>query len=203
MATIYRFGVELNGWTGGPGRNTWYMAQAGAVGGADPSDLEAIAGDIHTVYDTLKPFLVSGVTVTLRPIVEELDVATGNLLSAQPITPPATVTGSSTTTSLSRATQATVRLRTDAIRRNRVLQGRHFIGPIGTTLFGTDGLISSSSATAVQNAYGGVLDVAGNARLVVWGQPNPAVAGLATGTFGYVQSAVCNRVPGTLRSRKV
>lgn len=205
MAIIYRFGVELTGWEGGPGRNTWHMAQFNALGGATQSDLEAVAIDIAAVYTAVSSLLINGVTATIDSVVEEFEVETGALQRAVGIVAPPPVVGSASSVAgaLSRATQATVRLRTDAIRRNRVLQGRHFIGPISTTAMTTSGQIDSGDAGTIGAAYGGVLDVVGNARLVVWGQPNPDVPGLETGVFGYVQSATCNTVPGTLRSRKV
>lgn len=205
MATVYRFGVNIAGWTGGPGRNTWHMCQAGELGGADQSDLEGIAADIAAVYDAVKSHLINGLTVDIDATVDEFDVATGALQRVIGITPPATVTGSAAAVSgnVSRATQATVRFKTDAVRGNRSLQGRHFLGPVANTVLGSDGNITSAVAAAFGAAYGGVIDVTGNGRLVVWGQPSPTVPALAVGMVGYVQQAVCNRIPGTLRSRKV
>lgn len=203
MAVIYRFRAQLTGFIGGPGVNTWFMAQAGELGGADQSDLEGMAADIAAVYDAVKANLALGLKVDIFPVVEGIDVATGNLVQVEGITPPASVSGSGSA-SQSRATQYCVRLKTDAIRGNRVLQGRHFIGPVGGSAIGTDGQVQSATRTAIQAAYGGVLDVAGNGRLVVYSKANPSGAGgFTTGAFGYVQQAICNSVPGTLRSRKV
>jgi len=204
MGTVYRFKVSLDNWNGGPGRNTWHMAQAGELGGAAQSDLEGMAADIQAVYTAVAGFIVSGVTIDIEPVVEGFDVATGNLVSVTGIVSPDQVVGSASSAlgNLSRATQACVRLKTDAIRGNRVLQGRHFIGPLSAGAFNSSGQIDSADKAAIEAAYGGVLDVAGNGRLGVWGQPNPDVPALNTGVFGYVQQAVCNLTPGTLRSRK-
>lgn len=204
MATVYRFKVDLGGWVGGPGRNTWHMAQLGELGGATASDLEGMAADIAAVYDAVNQFYVTGVTIDINPVVEGFDVATGALQEVVGIVPPAQIVGDAGTVagSLSRATQATVRLQTDAIRGNRLLQGRHFLGPMATSLYDTAGQVKATDAATIAAAYGGVLDVAGDGRLGVWGQPNANVPGLETGVWGYVQSTLCNTTPGTLRSRK-
>lgn len=203
MATIYRFRVGLTGFIGGPGLNTWYMAQVGAAGGADEGDLEAIAADIRAVYDAAKTYLASGVSAQVDAVVEGIDVTTGNLVSVTGITPPAAVAGTSAA-SLSRATQICVRLKTDAIKGNRLIQGRHFFGPVATNAVATDGQIASAARTALTTAYGGVLDLAGNARLVVYSKKGKDKEGNPTvGEFGYVQQVLPNSTPGTLRSRKV
>lgn len=203
MATVYRFKVDLSGWIGGPGLNTWHMAQAGELGGADQSDLEGMAADIMAVYDGLKQYLAAGVKVTIAPIVEGFDVATGSLQQVTGITTPTGISASASAAQ-SRATQFCVRLKTDAIRGNRLLQGRHFIGPVGGSAVGTDGQVSSAVRAAVESAYGGVTDIAGNGRLVVYGRKMVNADGQSLpGTIGYVQGALCNAVPGTLRSRKV
>lgn len=203
MGTVYRFKVLLSGWIGGPGQNTWHMCQAGELGGADESDLEGMATDIAAVYNAIQGYIVGGIAIDLSPVVEGFDIATGQLLSVSGITPPSVPDGGGTQKALSRATQATMRLKTDAIRGNRVLQGRHFLGPITADSIGDDGQVTATVQTVFRQAYGGVTDIAGDARLVVWGQPNPKVPALSVGKIGYVQSVLTNSVPGTLRSRKV
>lgn len=203
MATVYRFKVDLSGFVGGPGLNTWHMAQAGGAAGADQSDLEGMAADIRAVYVALAGNLPQTITTRLAPIVEGFDVATGQLTQVTGIAQPDAVAGTSSQTSMPRATQITVRLKTDAIRGNRLLQGRHFIGPVAGSVIGADGQVTNTVRTSVAAAYGGVLDIGGNGRLVVWGRPNPLVDGLETGVLGYVQGVLVNSVPGTLRSRKI
>lgn len=202
MATVYRFKVVLSNFLGGPGLNVWHMCQAGALGGADQSDLEGMAADINAVYDALRTNMVSGVKYDIAPIVEGFDVETGSLSDVVGITPPTGNNGMSTGT-ISRATQLCVRLKTDAIRGNRLMQGRHFIGPIGAGAIGSDGQVTSGVRSAVPTAYGGVLDINGNGRLVVYGRKYTDKDGVThPGKIGYVQAVICNSVPGTLRSRK-
>lgn len=204
VGTVYRFKANLTGFIGGPGVNTWHMCQIGEIGGADQSDLEGMASDIAAVYTAVKAHLVNSVRVNIDPVVEGFDIATGNLESVHGIAAPAEVAGTSATLTLSRATQVCVRLQTDALRGNRQVQGRHFLGPIGGSAFGADGQISSSVRTLIQNAYGGVTDVLGDARLVVWAQRNDKMErpDARAGRIGYVQSVIANATPGTLRSRK-
>ena len=203
MATVYRFRAVLSGFIGGPGQNTWHVCQAGELGGATESDLEAIAGDIRAVYVAAAAYLAPNVKVDIFPVVEGYEISTGALTQVTGIATPATVASAGSGTE-SRATQFTMRLKTDAIRGSRVLQGRHFIGPAGGAWGGDDGQVASSVRTTLEAAYDGILDIAGNGRLVVWGQPvkdeNDAV--IKTGVIGYVQQVICNPTPGTLRSRK-
>lgn len=203
VGTIYRFKAFLSGWIGGPGQNTWHVLQAGELGGMDQSDAEGVAADIQAVYDACRSEIVTGVKIDISPVVEGFDIASGQLTSVIGITPPAQVAALGSVGALSRATQATARLATDAIRGNRLMQGRHFIGPIGGGSLGADGQLTTSTVNTIQAAYNGMLDVAGNARLAVWGQPRTVNGQALPGVAGYVQSVLVNRTPGTLRSRKV
>lgn len=205
VGTVYRFKANLTGFIGAPGVNTWHMCQIGEVGGAGVADLEDMATDIAAVYTALKANFVNTLRINIDPVVEGFDIATGNLESVHGITPPSEVAGTATVGTLSRDTQICVRLQTDAIRGNRQVQGRHFLGPIGGAAFGSDGQISSSVRTLCSTAYGGVLDVVGDARLVVWAQRNDELEreDARAGRIGYVQAVIANATPGTLRSRKV
>lgn len=205
MGTVYRFKVALSGWIGGPGVNTWHMCQAEELGGASQSDLEGMAVAIKNVYAAVATYFPSGIAAEVQSVVEGFDIATGNLLSVTGIDTPVPVGGSSGQNATSRATQITVRLQTDALRGNRQLQGRHFIGPVSSAALGADGQVPGDVRSAVQSAYGGVTDILGDGRLVVWGQPNPLHdrEDARAGRIGYVQSVLANATPGSLRSRKV
>lgn len=203
MGSVYRFKASLTGFTGGPGLNTWHMCNAGEASNA--ANLDDMAASIKDVYNALKTVIVASCNVAVQPICEEFDIASGDLLGVFPCDAGGSVQGTSTGQTLSRATQITVQLRTDAIRANRQVAGRHFIGPIGTTQFDATGAVGASSRTTVQQAYNGVLDLLGGGRLVVWAKPNlnHTRPDARAGRIGYVQSVLANSVPGTLRSRKV
>lgn len=205
MGVVYRFKAVVSGFIGGPGVNTWHMCQFEELGGAAQSDLEGMATDISAVYNAVKGQYISGLKVRLDSAVEGFDIATGNLVSVTGISVPAEITGGGSGSNISRSEQITVRLQTDAIRGNRQVQGRHFIGPIAANAMGNDGQILAASRAQVEAAYGGVTDFTGNGRLVVWAQPNekhPRPDARA-GRIGYVQGVLANATPGTLRSRKV
>lgn len=205
MGVVYRFKVGISGFIGGPGVNTWHLCQFEELGGADQSDLEGMANDISAVYTAVKSLYAPSVKIRIESVVEGFDIATGNLVSVTGIAAPAEISATGTVGTVSRATQVTVRLQTDAIRANRQVQGRHFLGPIAGSALGADGQITSANRATVESAYDGICDVAGNGRLVVWAQPNekhPRPDARA-GRIGYVQGVVANAIPGTLRSRKV
>lgn len=202
MGTVYRFKVALSGFVGGPGVNTWHMCQVSEAGGADQSDLEGMGNTIMDAYTTIRSLLAAGVFYELQPIVEGFDIETGNLVSVTGIDTPPANNGTASST-IARSVQYTVRLKTDAIRKNRLMQGRHFLGPAGTSGIGNDGLVISSARTTLQSAYDGLLDVAGDGRLVVYGRKYKDKDGVThPGQIGYVQQVLANNVPGTLRSRK-
>lgn len=211
MASVAKIKAVLEGWDGAPGVNSWYFTSAG---GSSPDQIacEAFATLIMSAYDDLKGYIAGGVRINIDPVASVFAVETGDLEAVYGTGTHAEVVGGATTNfaQLSRATQINVRLQTDAIVGNRILAGRHFIGPCGNNAIGFDGKMKPEVATAVDTAYAGMLDVVGQGRLVVWSQPKPARTGSSgkplpaqVGAFGYVQSADAQAVPGTLRSRKI
>jgi len=121
------------------------------------------------------------------------------LLDRAVVTAPWSVSGSASSTQLSRATQAKFRYRTDRIKNNRFVQGGIFFGPIGGVALSQQGQITSTFATAVTTAHNGLLDVAGPLRLAVYSVPSP---GGSDGEYGYVQTVSVAPAPAVLRSRR-
>lgn len=210
MARVAKIKAVLEGWDGAPGVNSWYFTSVGGLA-PDAAGVEALAALMMSAYDDLKGYIVGGVRINIDPAAAVYEVETGDLVAVHGTGTHTEVVGGATTNfaQLSRATQINVRLQTDAIVGNRILAGRHFIGPCGNNAIGFDGKVKAEVATAVETAYAGMLDIAGPHRLVVWSQPKPARTGSSgkplpaqVGAFGYVQSADAQAVPGTLRSRK-
>lgn len=204
MASVYQFKAELAGWDGGPGITLW-NAYAG-FSNIDPADIQEFADRVAAFYNGVKGNFVNNMSVDVSPEVKQFDIATGNLEEVNVIAPPAQVlgTGASASGALSRATMVCVRLKTDRPWYNRLLQGRHFHGPIVSTSMASTGEVNSTTRTTFQNNYNGMLDVAGPLRLVVWSRPKEARPGVPArpGEIGNVQQVIANRTPGTLRSRK-
>jgi len=177
------------------------------VGTMNSAEAAQTAADIRAVYQAVISLYAGGVNVDLDPSVAQFDVESGDLIGALSFTPPARVSSSAagSVSQVSRAAQMTVRLTTDGIRNNRLVQGRHFLGPVNTAAYDGGGQVPSATRTTVQSAYDGVLDVL-KTRLVVYSQPREdagAPAWSQVGQMSYVQSVSCNATPGTLRSRKI
>jgi hypothetical protein len=195
-ANMYRYRVNLGGWTGAPGLNTWYVRFA-----ALPiiADVQGVADLLRTGYDSLKGKFGTGYTVDIDPQVDVIEDTTGLLQSSTVITPPAQVVGTDTGKQVSRATHILARLNTDSVINGRRLKGRIFLGPISSSGMDLNGQITAATMASVSTAFSGLIDLVGG-RLVVWHRPSSA--GSADGDSGFVQSVTCKPVPATLRSRR-
>lgn len=193
---IFEFRVEIGGFPGAPGINTFF--------GKDDGDLGQGIGNfkdgLQSMYTALKAFAVSGVTWSIIPACKVLDPANGDLLDVQPFNG-WTVTASGTDSKTSRATQAKFQFLTDKIVRNRLVRGGIFFGPLNDDTIDTAGNIDPGFEPAVQSAFSGLLDVAGDMRMVVWSRPKVS-APIQPGDFGFVQQVTVWDLPAVLRSRR-
>lgn len=210
MAGIVKVQYELNGWDGSPGINSWYFTPSG-VGVSFEDVAEAGASLVHDFYTTLVAYWAAGVTAALLPVFRAYEHTTGELLEAGGLTAldPVVSTGSAAASDQSRASQAKLQFVTDQIRGNRVLRGGIYFGPINGNAIEGDGTLEPDFKTAVGTAVEGMLDLLGNTRLVVWGQPfeRPLAPGSpdteqVPGAFGHVQSVGVADKPAILRSRR-
>jgi len=195
-ANIYRFRVNLSGWDGGPGLNT-YFARWAALPVIE--DVQSFANQIASAYTTMQDNHPAGTVATLDPEVDVLDDATGTLQTKAVITPPAAVGGSGSGQNCSRATMIKARFQTDAVVNGRVLRGGVFLGPIHAFVIDATGNITPTAMGRVTTAFNGMLDVAGG-RLVVWHRPS--AKGASDGTSGFVQTVSAWHKPAVLRSRR-
>lgn len=199
MASVARMQVVLDGFGGGKGVNTFHFLGLDNTL-FDQTWVDNTAAIIRELYVANAAMFVAGTTMNIDPKASVFDDTSGALTAVYGAewSGPVTSTNTSGNSKTSRATQACVRLITGGIVRNRILQGRHFLGPIGQGQVGSDGLIDTASATDIEQSYDGLLDFLGG-YLAVWSQPRDGRPGVAH----KVVSVSCNRVPGTLRSRKV
>lgn len=207
MPFVYRFRVELGNFgDGSPGVNILHTTTGVAD---DIGDMGNFMQQIHNGYDTIKDFLVEGMTVNVNAEVTKHDVETGKLVGVFVVLAPATVTGTSTTSAASRATQVVCRHNTDAITfEGRRLIGRTYVGPIGTGAIDATGHITPAAQAAFTTMWDGMQDVAGTCRLVVLhrfrppsGANEPEDPG-TNGSFGHVITSTALPLPGSLRSRR-
>jgi hypothetical protein len=198
MPAIARIRVNLSGFQGAPGLNTWFGL---ATGEDEPtgSEVAEFSDQIRAMYNSLKAYLANGVTAVPVDQVDIFEVSNGNLVGRLSVGPTWSIASTDASSPVSRATQAKLRLTTNQIVGNRILQGGPFFGPLGDSALGGDGSLATAFRTAVPGAFGGMLDVIGM-RSAVWSQPGPGNDGV--GEFGYVQSVSVGTLPAVLRSRR-
>lgn len=201
MTNIMRTRVELGGWTGAPGVSTiyWTMGTLGS-GSPSPSDVANTHQEIADMWQVFHGFCITGLTSSILPDVDVLDVASGDIIDVVTSDEGAInqTTGSGNTNTLSRATMAVVALRTSDFFDGRRLQGRWFIGPLCANAFDTDGTLSTDAVDDMTAACVALTSGVGP-RLAVYSRPK----GLGgTGRYGDVTAAIPRATPGVLRSRR-
>lgn len=182
MATIRRYVVTWSGLSGLPGVSVFYSAS-----GVD------VSTDLATFFNAIKSGIPAPCSWSIPGSGDTLDSDTGHLNGAWTGGTPATVTSSSSA-AYAAGTGMYIRWVTGGLRNSRKFQGRTFICPIGAGLYETDGSISGSYLTTVQNAADAL--VAGGPCLI-WGRPSGPGA-----TDGIVNPVVGAVLPDKVTSLK-
>lgn len=183
MPTVARVISNLTGATGLPGQTATYFE----IGGTTPTAPECtdIAARVRALWNAMGTYLAVGVTVLVSGTCEAFDVGTGALTGTNTGTSPAGVVGSGTDT-LPPATMMGLQFRTSLPLNRRLLQGRMFIGPVGTNTQTAQGLPSSASKTALAAAGALLATGSSGATHVVWHRPGPSLSGgLASAVVTY------------------
>jgi hypothetical protein len=162
--------------------------------------------ELSDAFTIIEAWFAPGVTWEIETDVSVIDVASGDLVDVIGQTVGVfTGTAGSGAGTLSRATQATLSLKTDQFLRGRRLQGRLFLGPIASNVVGNDGQLNLVDADAITDAFVAMTSGVGP-RMAVYSRPYLAPPGSSYpdsgGSYGDVITATCRRLPGTLRSRK-
>jgi hypothetical protein len=195
MANVFKYRVNLTGWSGAPGVNTFWASGPGDISAADINDFGTELGQM---YFGLRDILAPSVSATLDTTVSEYAEATGALVAVHSATTWTNSALGTGTGNLSRAEMLKFQYVTDAIVGNRILRGGIYFGPINETAIDDNGAVLATVKTNVANAHDGLLDIVGPLRLGVWHQPRNG----AGGSFGHVQGVGVAAVPGILRSRR-
>lgn len=189
--------VELTGFVGAPGLNTFHWC-APAHGEITQTHVDDFHDQLATSYAAIAQLFASGVTWTILPDVDILEAETGTLIGALTYTGEETMTGSgSGNDNVSRASQVGFRWITSDIIDGRRVLGRTFMGPASGDVFENNGSIIAAGQAAWPPFFSGIFD-AGTARLVVWHRPK----GASPGQVSDVNSCVIAPQPFVLRSRR-
>jgi hypothetical protein len=195
VAAVHQFKINLSGWQGGPGINTWYAIPS-LVGSAQmtPTELTAASSGFNVFYTAVRAYLIGGMAIAPDTEVKILDSATGELTGVVTM-PTFAVSGSGSGNEESRATQIKLRILTNLFANGRRVKGGPFIGPASNLSLGPDGQLTATAVTTISTALNTFLNTA------VWGVWHRPKAG-AGGEFGVHTSGTVSSVPGTLRRRK-
>jgi hypothetical protein len=209
--TVNVFQVELTGFTGGPGVNTWTFVNGAPIPGdpgaaLTPGQVDSVAASLGTIYSGFNTYMQNDVTWTIRSESQEVDEVTGQL---QNITSGenAPISGTGTATAVGpHFLMMKTQLRTDRFSDGRRIQGGPFIGPMTAERLSSGGSWLSTSLGVVETALSNGLAaaVAAGAIPVVWRRPRPASSPLGErpGTLGVVSASTVWSKPAVLRSRR-
>jgi hypothetical protein len=185
MANLLRVRVNISGSTVGPSVSTFYRLTADS----DVSDLKAL----WTAWATLMP---SNTVITVPNSCDTIDEASGALTGSAALTNGGSVLGTGNS-AYAAGDGAFVKWTTALIVGKRRLQGRTFVVPLGMGYQSSNGEVSSSTRTVLDNAINTYVG-AGKAR--VYHRPKK---GFTTGGISaFVLAGATSKVPTALRSRR-
>ena len=202
---IARTFVGLSGWTGSPGVNVIHwsprMTFPADVGDYTPALAAGFLADLRAAYLSVANRFVQGTRITFPADVALIESTTGTLVGAvTATTAPADIVSTGSPGKTSRSTQATLALLTSDYLSGRRIQGRIFLGPLGTDALNDSGLVNDDFASAVVPAFADVVEGGtSDGVLTVWHRPKaPSRAGKGCP----VTALAIRRLPGVLRSRR-
>lgn len=175
---------------GGPGVSTFHFLEG--------NNVQDFVDGVRLFFSAIATLLPDDVTVQFPAEVEDINDQTGELTAILSVTPPASVTGSSTS-SFAAPAGARVRWVTGAIVRGRRVIGTTFLVPITSAAYQTDGSLGSAQRTTILNAANALRTVAG-ASLAVWSRPS-TTGGSDGSAHGVISASVPEQV-AILRSRR-
>lgn len=203
---VSRWQVDLTGFSGAPGINTWFMDDGWAGGGDAPEQAGLILADLRAFYQAQNIALQSDVVCSFLPQVALLDEDTGELVNVVTAdTTPATVTGGGTDPA-SHATMIKLRVQTGTFSDGREIRGGIFFGPVQAGVIEANGDVTPSVGTSIAaslSTLASAVSVHG-AALGVYRRPREA-AGTTPARAGQFAAAVGYGIfprPAVLRSRR-
>lgn len=164
-----------------PGAGTAYsVLHYGQSTGEPVTEAEAVAsvGATRTFFEAIKGLLPTPVTIDYMTDVEEIDVATGNLLGVTSAPTVASTTGTAgAANSWSAPSGACITWNTAGLRtvtaKPRRVRGRTFIVPLSTLAYDTSGNLSATALTTLNSAATGLRGNFNGQTFCIFGRPGP------------------------------
>lgn len=194
-----------SGTSGGPGITQ--MAVLGAAGGIwNPGGEQAAVNAVRSFWDGIKSYLPNELTLTVSPVVDWYDRATGELMGSNiAATAPGTVTGTGVG-SYAGGAGIKVTWETGQVRDGRRVRGATYVVPCDVAAFTNTGTVGTSAKASVNTAAAALITAFSTASLSmgVWSRPREASATLTArdGAAFQVTAGVCSSKSAILRGRR-
>ena len=185
MSNLWRVRTALAGGTGADQVSTMFFDQA--AGGTAQHAADAV----HTFWSSLSSTIITGYTMNVDTIVEDIDIATGKPVAVTSVTA-APITASGASGAMPWATQGLVEWRTGLFLSGREVRGRTFIP--GVNGVANAGGVPSSTYLSTLQAAGNALATDVNSSLCIYSRKKRSI-GVVTTCNTYQKWAV-------LRSRR-
>lgn len=190
---IFRITAEWTGFPGAPGYSTFHFQ-----GSSPGSGAEGERSRVRAFFAAFSQDLAGGTTITVLPTIQVYDEATGMMTGLIDDTTTLTPVAAPTTGNYAGPSGGMVQWNTGTVVNGRLLRGRTFLVPLGTTAYDNTGTLATATIGRI-NTGASELSGAGFASgFGVWSRPQSG----GTGAFAEVNG---HRVPDkvvVLRSRR-
>jgi hypothetical protein len=173
MASLQRYRVTWTGITGSPGINTFYFKSP-----VDP------AAALQAMYSSISGLLPSAAVISFPTLGEVINDSNGALTGTFTSAGAASVTGTAGA-NYSAASGAMIRWTTGVALNGRLVIGKTFLVPLGTTAYDA-GSLTSAALTTIGNAASTFRGTGAGTVLTIWNRPRPATSGTHTDVTGSV-----------------
>lgn len=195
-----------SGTSGGPGLTQLYVASGNGFNALTAAEAQTAVNAVRKFWAALVTYLPDEIQLTISPVVDQYDIASGQLQSSvSAATPPLSVLGTSTGT-FTMAAGMKVNLNTGNVRNGRRVRGAIYIVPASGGVMTATGVVAAVVRTAI-NAAGATLlsDLsAAGLGLVVYSRPLDAddKGGPRAGGVSNVSGIETNEKGAILRGRR-
>lgn len=168
---IGKMRLNWTGFTGAPGYTNFYFRDF-SQGDLTQPMITGFGSRLESLISTIQTRLPSTVTIQIDPVVDVVDVPSGDLVRSMSYTPLAARVGQATG-NYSAASGGVVNWFTAGVRAGRRVRGRTFLVPFGGSALGPNGTLDDTLRTSLigaLNTFIGV-DATKPGKLGIYGRP--------------------------------
>jgi len=182
------------------------MVSGNAFAEFSAAQAQTAVNAVRAFFFDVSALLPNEIVLTTSPVVDQYDIASGQLVgSVSAATPPASVGGTSTAT-FWMAAGVKVNLNTTNIRNGRRVRGGIYLVPSGSGVMNDSGTVSSAVRTTVNTAGGRLISALGASgiQLAVYSRPlgGDEPRGPRAGGISVVSAIETNEKGAVLRGRR-